>query len=111
MESKETEKGELEKLAEMRAKRRLDSWSERFKSIWYILLVPWSVVGFFALLWMWIEMSKWIDIHWAKMLVFSFPALMIGAVDWFFYDKHKAWKKDRLREFYKEELLELKMRK
>ena len=50
MESKETEKGELEKLAEMRAKRRLDSWSERFKSIWFILLVLLSVIGFFALL-------------------------------------------------------------
>ena len=111
MESKETQEIEIEKLAQIKAKKRLDSWSERFKAIWYILLVLWSVVGFFALLWMWIEMSEVIDIHWAKMLVFSFPALAIGAVGWFFYDKHKAWKQQRLREFYKEELLELKMKK
>ncbi len=33
MESKETQEIEIEKLAEIKAKRRLDSWSERFKSI------------------------------------------------------------------------------
>jgi glucan phosphoethanolaminetransferase (alkaline phosphatase superfamily) len=110
VESKEEQEVEIEKLAEIKAKRRLDSWSERFKAIWYILLVLWSVVGFFALLWMWIEMSDWIDVHWAKMLVFSFPALMVGAVWWFLYDKHKAWGQQRLREFYEEYLLELKMK-
>jgi len=91
VEEKEDKKGEIERLAKLKAKRRVESWSERFKAIWYILLVLWSVVGFFALLWMWIEMLEEIDVHWAKMLVFSFPALAIGAVGWFFYDKHKAW--------------------
>jgi len=101
---------EVERLAEIRAKSRLDSWSERFKAIWFILLVLWAVVGFFALLWMWIELSKEIDHYWLKGLVFSFPTLIIGAVGWFFYDKHKDWNQQRLREFYEEELLESKMK-
>ena len=101
---------EVESLAEIRAKRRVDNWSERFKAIWCILLVSWSVVGFFALLWMWIELSKEFAPHWAKMLALSFPALLVGAVGWFFYDKHKAWRQQRLRGFYEEYLLELKMK-
>ena len=111
MKVKGAKKEEIERLAEIKAKRRLDSWSERFKAIWYILLVSWSVVGFFALLWMWIELSKEIDDYWLKMLVFSFPTLIIGAVGWFFNDANKAWKQQRLREFYEEYLLELKMKK
>ena len=109
MEGKEAQEIEIERLAEIRTNRRLDSWSERFKAIWYILLVLWSVVGFFALLWMWIEVSKEFAPHWAKMLALSVPVLLVGAVGWFFYDKHKAWKQRRLREFYEEELLELKV--
>ena len=111
MEGEEAQEVEIERLAEIKAKRRLDSWSERFKAIWYILLVLWLVVGFFALLWMWIEISKETPPQWAKMLAISFPALIIGAVGWFLYDKHKAWRKERLREFYEEYLLELKVRK
>ncbi len=120
MERKDAQEVEIERLAEIKAKRRLDSWSERFKATWCILLVPWSVIGFFALLWMWIQMSVKVDGHWYEILQhaitnerfldFWFPILIIGGVGWFFYYKHEAWKKKRLREFYEEELLELKMK-
>ncbi len=117
MEGKQAEKGEIERLAEIKAKRRLDSWSERFKSIWYILFVLLVVLGFFTLLTLWIGRSTWIGISTEEgadsltMFALSFPGLFIAAVGWFFYDKHKVWRQQRLREFYEEYLLELSMKK
>ena len=35
MESNEVEKGEIERLAEIRAKRRLGSWGEQHKAGWF----------------------------------------------------------------------------
>ena len=106
MESKETEKGELEKLAEMRAKRRLDSWSERFKSIWFILLVLLVVLGFFALLILWIGVLGG-GIKTTLAVFVTVGIFILGGV---FYDQNKTWKTARLRELYEEELLELKMK-
>ncbi len=107
MESKEAEKAEIEGLAEIKAKRRLDSWSERFKAIWYILLVLWSVVGFFALLILWIGVLGG-GIKTTLAVFVTVGIFILGGV---FYDQNKTWKKARLREFYEEELLELKMKK
>ena len=117
MEGEKAQEREIERLAELKSKRRAESWSERFKSIWYILFVLLVVLGFFTLLTLWIGRSTWIGVaaegagaDGLTMLLLSFPTLIVGAVAWFFYDKHKAWKQRRLREFYEEELLESKMK-
>ena len=85
--------GEIERLAEIKAKRRLDSWSERFKSIWYILFVLLVVLGFFTLLIVWIvDLSGGINISLAWFI--TFVIFILGGV---FYDQNKTWKKARLR--------------
>ena len=112
MESKEAQEVEIERLAEIKAKRRLDSWSERFKSIWYVLFMLLVVLGFPTLLIVWIvELNAGIDIRvWGISLAWfiTFVIFILGGV---FYDQNKTWKKARLREFYEEELLELEMKK
>ena len=110
------ESKEVERLAEIKAKRRLDSWSERFKSIWYILFVLLVVLGFFTLLIVWIvDLSGGINTGVElpggnKISLAWFITLAIFILGWFFYDMNKSWKKNRLRELYREELLELEMK-
>ena len=104
MEGKEPEKGEIERLAEMRAKRRLESWSEQLKSNWFGGSILLGAFGFVGLMWTWLS--------WATgELNIGVPVALIFILGGVFYDQNKTWKKARLREFYKEELLELKMRK
>ncbi len=117
MEGKEAQEREIRRLAEIRAKRRLDSWSKRFKSIWYILFVLLVVLGFFTLLIMWIvDLSGGINTRvelpgGVKITLSWLITLVIFLLGWLFYDQNKTWKKGRLRELYKEELLELKIKK
>jgi len=106
MEGREAERGEIERLAELKAKRRLDSWSERFKSIWFILLVLLAVIGFFALLILWIGVLGG-GIKTTLAVFVTAGIFILGGV---FYDQNKTWKTARLRELYEEELLELKMK-
>ncbi len=116
MESKEAQEVEIERLAQIKAKRRLDSWSERFKSIWYILFMLLVVLGFPTLLIVWtVELSGGINIS-VKLggTNISLAWFIIGVIfilGGVFYTENKTWKIERLREFYREELLELKMRK
>jgi len=116
VEGKEAQEREIERLAEIRAKKRLDSWSERFKSIWYILFVLLVVLGFFTLLIVWIvDLSGGINTRVElpggnNISLAWFITFVIFILGWVFYDQNKTWKKARLREFYEEELLELKMK-
>ena len=105
---------EVERLAQVRAKKRLDSWSERFKSIWYILFTLLVVLGLPTLLILWtLELSVGIDISVLvvrnKISLAWFITLVIFLLGWLFYSQNSTWKKDRLRELHEEELLELKM--
>ncbi len=115
MESKEAEKAGMERLVELKAKRKMESRSDQFKSIWYVLFMLLVVLGFPTLLIVWIvDLSGGIDIS-VKLggLNFSlawFITLAIFILGGVFYDQNKTWKKARLREFYEEELLELKMK-
>jgi len=104
MEREEAEKEdiEVERLAEIRAKNRLDSWSERFKSWW--LDLPWILAAFGVGWWA----ASWnLDIG-VEILV---ALIIIGPLVWFFHHRQKSWKQQRLREFYEEELLQLKLKK
>ena len=117
MESKEAQEVEIERLAQIKAKKRLDGWSERFKSIWYILFMLLVVLGFPTLLIVWIvELSAGINTRvelpgGINISLAWFITLVIFILGVVFYGENKTWKKDRLREFYKEELLELKLNK
>ncbi len=75
------------------------------------------VLGFFTLLILWtVELSGGINtrvelpggINISLAWFITFVIFILGGV---FYDQNKTWKKARLRELYKEELLELKMKK
>jgi len=98
---------DFEKLANLRAKKRVGSWSEQFKSIWGNLLGLLCVLGFFALLVLWIGVSNGeISVGLAALIT-----VLIGILGWFFYRRHKAWEKEQFHKFYEEELLELKLKK
>ena len=107
---------EMERLAQIRAKRKVDSWSERFKSIWYILFLLLVVLGFPTLLIVWtVDLSGGINGSVTlpggnKISLAWFITLVIFILGYFFYDGNKTWKKDRLCEFYEEEFLELEMK-
>ena len=96
-----------EKLTTLRAKRRMESWSEQFKSIWGNLLGLLCLLGFFGVLILWIGVSNG-EINVALAV---FITVFIGILGWFFYNRHKAWEQKQFRKFYEEELLELKLKK
>jgi len=79
-----------------------------------VLLV---VLGFFTLLIVWtVGLSGGMNISvklpgGINISLAWFITLVIFILGYFFYDMNKTWKKDRLREFYKEALLELKIPK
>ncbi len=55
----------------------------------------------------------WLSVSWnlnigVEILV---ALIIISSLGWFSYHRHTTWKQKRLREFYEEELLELKMKK
>jgi hypothetical protein len=94
---------ELEKLAETRANRKANSWSEQFKSPWVIGLVVLAFLGFWCLLVVWAS-----DINLGiKVLV----TVMIIGIGWLVYRRHKVWEEKQRRKFYEEELLELRHEK
>ncbi len=65
------------------------------------------VLGFFALLIVWIlELSGEINISLAWFITLAI--FILGGV---FYVQNETWEKTRLRELYKEELLELRIKK
>jgi len=51
VEGKEAEKAEIERLAEIKTKRRLDSWSEQLKSNWFGGSILLGAFGFVGLMW------------------------------------------------------------
>ena len=107
MELKEAEKGELEKLAEMRAKRRLRSWGEQLGSPWTWLMVLLGLLGFYGLLIVWTGWSNGEFSVAVPVLV----TLIIVVLGWFLSRRQKVREKKMFREFYEEELLQLKLKK
>ena len=107
MEGKEPEKAEIERLAEMRAKRRLDSWSEQLKSNWFGGSILLGAFGFLGLMWTWLSWATGelnIGVPVAVTFIVGLLALLLNR-------SYKVWRKKRFRELYEEELLELKMKK
>lgn len=106
MKGKEPEKEEIERLAEIRAKRRLRSWSEQFNSVWTWLNGGLGFCGVIGLL-------TWIG--WLKgelnVTVPVVVTLVIVCLGWLFNRGQKRWEEKRFRELYEEELLELKLKK
>lgn len=98
---------DLKRLARMRAKKRLNSWSEQFKSPWIALMM---LVIFGSLLALPITWMGWVDDDFI-LLVPVFTTLVVGLAIWIINRLQKSWERKRLREFYEEELLELKVKK
>ncbi len=103
MERKKAEKGKIERLAQIKAKRRLKNWSEEFYSWWLRIFV---VVVFLSWIGMWVA---WSDGGFA-IAVPVIITLVIAVLAWFIYLGYRVWKKEKLCEFYKEELLELRLK-
>ena len=99
--------GDIERLAELKAQRRISGW-EQFKSpCAYLLglLTTMALIGLPPLAGA--AMSGGPLNTGVTVLV----VVIIGLVGWFLWRKHKAWEKAGLQKLYEEELLELKLRK
>lgn len=103
MDEREAKKGEVERLAELRAKRRVGSWSEQFKSPWQAWFWFIVVFGLIALFFMWAS-----DASIGLMILIGF---LLAVLAWFLYYKHNNWEQKQFHKFYEEELLELKVKK
>ncbi len=97
------EQMERERLAELKAKARLNSWAEQFKSPWQAWF--WFVVVFgpIALFFMWASEASI-----GLMILIGFLLAVLG---WFLYHKHNDWEQEQFQKFYEEELLQLKLKK
>ena len=95
---------ELEKLAEIRANRKVNSWSEQLKSPWLFVGV---IIGLLAL---WGLLAVWIsDINLGIKGLVTGLIIAVGCL--VVYKGQKGWEKKQRRKFYEEELLELKHEK
>ncbi len=115
MESKESEKGDIERLAEMRAKRRMESWSERFNS--WLQDLRWILVYAGLGSFLGFTLSAPFGSTPESRLFGSSPEIFVSLIIitvvlliWFQVHSKKAWKQKRLHQFYEEELLELRVR-
>ena len=92
---------ELEKLASLRAKRRIHTW----KSPWFwgsfssVLFL--ATFGFIFL----------IDAWHIGLNVFIPAVVGSGCFFWWLDRRHKKWERQQYKSFYEEELLELKLKK
>jgi hypothetical protein len=96
------EEQELEKLAEIRANRKVNSWSEQLKSPWLgvgVIIVLLALGGLYAV-WFYSDFNLGI-----KGLV-TVLIIVVGCL--VFYKGQTGWEKKQRRKFYEEELLELK---
>jgi hypothetical protein len=101
------EQRDLEKLAQLRAKKRVDSWSEQFKSPWMWLSILLGFAGLPILIMVWIGAfvpNSLIDLRGAIVVT-----LLAGAIATLLWLAQKAREEKQLRRFYEEELLELKI--
>lgn len=99
------EEQELEKLAEVRANRRVNSWSEQLKSPWLVvgvIIVLLALGGLYAV-WFYSDINLGIK-GLVTVLIIAVGCLVV-------YRGQKGWEKKQRRKFYEEELLELKYEK
>jgi len=94
MGSKEAEKGEIERLAEVRAKRRVGSWSEQFSSGWIWGAFALGVFGFFGLLLTWVGWANG-ELNIGVPIIVT---LVIALLGWPLNRGHNTWEKKRFRE-------------
>jgi uncharacterized membrane protein len=95
------EEQELEKLAEIRANRKVNSWSEQLKSPWLFIGVVIGLAALWGLLAVWIS-----DINLGIKVLVTVLIIAVGCL--LFYRGQKGWEKKQRRKFYEEELLELR---
>jgi len=100
MEGREAENGEIERLAELKAKRKVEGW-EQFKSPWPFLPGLLGTVGLITLPILWMGVSNGeINLGLAVLVT-----IVVGILGWFFYRRHKAWEQVQFRKLHEEELL------
>ena len=97
----------LQKLARLRAKRQLKSFTEQWKSIWTGLFVLLCFVALIVLPVLWIGVSNG-EVSIALAVIIT---ICMGLVGWFFNSRHTAWEGKQFAKLYEEELLELKLKK
>ncbi len=107
MESKKAEKREIERLAEIRAKRRVESWGEQHKAGWFGGLIFLVWFGFAGLIstWLFWETGE------LSIVVPIAVTLLVGLLSWLVFRTYRTWREKRFRELYEENLLELKLKK
>jgi len=101
------EQRDLEKLAQLRAKKRVDSWSEQLKSPWMWLSILLGFAGLPILIMVWsgaFDPNSLIDLRGAIVVT-----LLAGTIATLLWLAQKAREEKQLRRFYEEELLELKI--
>jgi hypothetical protein len=95
---------ELEKLAKIRANRRVNSWSEQLKSPWPVVGVIIGAPALWGLVVLWAS-----DINLGIKGLVTGLTIAVGCL--VVYRGQKGWEKMKRRKFYEEELMELKHEK
>jgi len=98
---------DLEKLAAVRARRRVRSWSEQLKTPLLPLLILLASGGPFGLTFLWASAFPLDNTAGLRLAIVI--TMLIGALVVLLYVGQQAWERKQFRRFYEEELLELKV--
>ncbi|MBI4200384.1 MAG: hypothetical protein HY535_07930 [Chloroflexi bacterium] len=97
--NKEVANHDEERLAQMRAWRRVKAWSYQLNSPWWWLAGVWALGLVVVLILIWFVWFPWSLIVATIALIVAYIGIDQG---------HKAWERKKVAEVYEEELLELK---
>lgn len=90
---------EMERLAEIRAARRVSSWQGRMSSPWNVGML-FLVVGGIVIVVALAIYENWVAL--------GFAVPVMGFIGWLLRRRYIRWERERYGEFYEEELLAIK---
>ena len=96
------EREKMERLAERRAKAKLNSWVKQFKSPWIVWLRLVAIFGLMALFFTRLLV--------ASLILMILAGVLLAVLGRFFYQKHKDRVRHKFHEFYEEQLKQLKLK-
>lgn len=95
-------KEKMERLAELRAKAKLNSWVKQFKSPWIVWLRLVAIFGLMALFFTRLLV--------ATLILMILAGVLLAVLGRFFYRKHNDRVRHKFHEFYEEQLKQLKLK-